>query len=91
MPDLTPAGLWRQAEREFPLDVSERRRRYRALMVEHGLVVPGRGNEAFPCGWNPRVAACAKCGAQGRVGNPLLTHTDETLLCLRCKKAVAYG
>lgn len=38
---VTPAHLWFQAVDEHPVDVEARRRRYRELMAEHGLLTPG--------------------------------------------------
>ncbi|GAA0970010.1 hypothetical protein GCM10009555_018170 [Acrocarpospora macrocephala] len=38
--------------------------RYRALMIEHGHLIPGK-SEPLPCGWTPRAAA------------PELTPADE--------------
>lgn len=33
--------------------------------------------------------ACVRCGAVGRVGNALLGHPPEPLVCLACTKALS--
>lgn len=51
----TPHELWSQADREHPDDDDARTDRYRELMIEHGLLIPGKP-KPLPCGWPKRPA-----------------------------------
>lgn len=52
--------LWEKANREMrevrSRDVAWRQKRYHDLMVEHGLIIPGKP-KPLPCGWSPSPAA----------------------------------
>lgn len=53
MDSPSPAQLWQQAGQEHPDDPAAYRQRYRELMREHGLIVPGKAHP-LPCGWPKR-------------------------------------
>lgn len=52
VPTEAPGALWQQAHAAHPDDPEARRARYRALLIEHGHLVPGKPTP-LPCGWTP--------------------------------------